>query len=210
VPKYLELPEINYSAFNDDAILPYDLSVKNIIKTIELTNKFLYDLNNYLVSHKYSRLEETLLMNAFAGLISEINVKNLSDACESLVRNVKVGGYPDLIPVGLYEGNSVLRGKGIEVKSSKQVGGWQGHNPEKGHLIVFRYSVDVETMPIENREPTYISHVYVAELEEEDWNFSGRSSSSRRTITASINRKGMKKLRGNWVYNKDIKPLTKY
>ncbi len=43
--------------------------------------------------------------------------------------------------------------------------------------------------------------VYVARLERMDWNFSGRSASSRRTITASVNRQGMEKLRANWLYH---------
>jgi len=42
--------------------------------------------------------------------------------------------------------------------------------------------------------------VLAARLEETDWNFSGRSETSRRTITASINQDGMTKLRANPVY----------
>ena len=42
--------------------------------------------------------------------------------------------------------------------------------------------------------------VYAAKLEPDDWTFSGRSATSRRTITASVNRKGMNKMLGNWIY----------
>jgi hypothetical protein len=42
--------------------------------------------------------------------------------------------------------------------------------------------------------------VYAAKLEEEDWNFSGRSATSRRTITASVNKVGVAKMKANWVY----------
>jgi len=120
----------------------------------------------------------------------------------TLTKNTKVGGYPDLISVGKYPNNSVLRGEGIEVKASKQKGGWQGHNPEEGWFMVFRYKIDNEILPVKNREPTEIIEVYAAKLLEEDWSFSGKSRTSRRTGTASIIGSGMKKLRSNWIYKK--------
>ena len=42
--------------------------------------------------------------------------------------------------------------------------------------------------------------VYAARLEMSDWNFSGRSETSRRTITASVNQHGVAKMKSNWVY----------
>jgi hypothetical protein len=45
--------------------------------------------------------------------------------------------------------------------------------------------------------------VYAAHLNKEDWNFSGRSATSRRTITASVNQQGVEKLRANWIYRSD-------
>jgi hypothetical protein len=42
--------------------------------------------------------------------------------------------------------------------------------------------------------------VYAAKLEIEDWSYSGRSATSRRTITASVNSKGMQKMQANWIY----------
>ena len=37
-------------------------------------------------------------------------------------------------------------------------------------------------------------------LEAEDWNFSGRSDTRRRTITASVNKNGLGKMKANWIY----------
>lgn len=34
----------------------------------------------------------------------------------------------------------------------------------------------------------------------EDWAFSGRSATSRRTITASVTRTGFEKMEANWIY----------
>jgi hypothetical protein len=34
-----------------------------------------------------------------------------------------------------------------------------------------------------------------------DWQFSGRSATSRRTITASVKRSGFDKMEANWIYH---------
>ena len=39
-----------------------------------------------------------------------------------------------------------------------------------------------------------------ARLSKADWTFSGRSESSRRTITASVRRTGYEKMEANWIY----------
>jgi hypothetical protein len=58
------------------------------------------------------------------------------------------------------------------------------------------------------RRPTEIAGVYAAQLRKRDWSFSGRKGESRRTITASITKSGMDKLRSNIVYSKNT-PLPK-
>ena len=68
--------------------------------------------------------------------------------------------------------------------------------------MIFQYSIDIETEPKENRSPTEFVQVLAAELVDDDWSFSGRKGKSRRTITASINRQGMAKLRSNPIYRK--------
>lgn len=202
MPRYIERPSLAKKGFNPHARLPYQFAIKEIEAAINDVYNFLHETNNFLVAKGYSRLEEIMLTNAFAGFLSEIIVKNLADNCRTLVRNMKVGGYPDLIPKDRYPDNSVLKGKGIEVKTSKQKGGWQGHNPEKGWIMVFRYKIDNETEPVQNRNPTEIVEVLAAELDKKDWSFSGRSGASRRTITASIVKSGMEKLRSNRIYHK--------
>jgi hypothetical protein len=200
--KYLSKPLMTKNDLNNDAVLPYDIKPIDIFNTIEKTHNFFFDLNNFLVEQNYSRLEDLMLGNSFAGFLSEIVVKNMADATDNLERNIKIGGYPDLIPHNKYLNNSVLRGEGIEIKCSKQRGGWQGHNPEVGWILIFRYSIDSETQPITERTPTEIIEVLCANLTEEDWQFSGRSETSRRTITASIIKSGMEKLRSNIIYSK--------
>ena len=43
----------------------------------------------------------------------------------------------------------------------------------------------------------------IFESEKEDWRFSGRSKTSRRTITASIIGTGYKKMTENWIYKEE-------
>lgn len=56
--------------------------------------------------------------------------------------------------------------------------------------MIFHYQVDVDRVPIEDREPTKFVRVLAAQLDEEDWSFSGRREGSRGTITAAILRSG--------------------
>ena len=201
MPKYTERPSLVESYFNSDVELPYRLTVTEVKEAINAAYDLLHDVNAFLVSRGYSRLEDLLLGNAFAGLLSEVLVRSLADHSATLVRNTYVGGYPDLILPEAYPSDAALKAtEGIEIKSSKQKGGWQGHNPEEGWVMVFRYTIDTKTIPIEDRKPTEVVEVLAARLEMSDWNFSGRSETSRRTITASINRHGMQKLRANPIY----------
>lgn len=199
--RFIQRPIVLEEHFNDGAVLPYGLTVAEVKQAMHGTYDFFHAINPFLVERGYGRLEDILLGNSFAGVLSETLVKNLSDVSQTLTRNRKVGGHPDLILPGRYPSDSVLRGEeGIEVKASKTKGEWQGHNPEKGWVIIFRYVLDTETEPIDDRRPTEFVEVLAAELEEADWSFSGRTGNSRRTITASINVRGTAKLRSNPIF----------
>jgi len=144
-------------------------------------------------------LQELILGNSLSGLISEFVVKSLARASQTLMANKKVGGYPDLLPKTKYSTDTVLKGTdGIEVKTSIQRGGWQGHNPEKCWVMIFRYTIgkqkDNTTLPLTFTE------ILCARLVKSDWSFSGRKQGSRRTPTASIKKTGVEKLRSNFVY----------
>ena len=111
-------------------------------KAVAETYRLFHGLNNFLLSNGFRPLEELLLGNSFSGIISEFLVKNIARASQTLEANMKIGGHPDLLPKGYYTSNSVLKGdEGIEVKSSIQPRGWQGHNPETCWLMIFRYAI---------------------------------------------------------------------
>ncbi len=114
-----------------------------------------------------------MLGNSLSGIVSELLVKNIARASDALEGNVKVGGHPDLLPIGHYSSNLVLRGdEGIEVKSSIQKGGWQGHNPEDCWLMIFRYIIGGQDGGV--CSPLTFVEILCAKLTKEDWSFSGR------------------------------------
>jgi hypothetical protein len=93
----------------------------------------------------------------------------------------------------------------VEIKTSRYASGWQGHNPEKIWIMVFRYNNEPhkperDSRLLEQRAPFQFVEVLAAELERGDWSAQGRKSGSRRTPTASIVASGTAKLRANWVY----------
>ena len=171
------------------------MMVEEIQKAVEGVYEFLYAVNGALARQDLGLFEELALGNTFSGLLSEILVKNIAKQSKTLVRNKHVGGHPDLLPKGDPMGDDQLRcNEGVEVKTSRQSGGWQGHNPEVGWLIVFRYEL------ASGEAPTHFVQILAADLQAKDWALAERGQQSRRTRTCSINEAGVAKLRANPIY----------
>jgi len=184
---------------NRRVVLPYGLKVEELETAVAETYRLFHGLNDYLQGAGFRPLEELLLGNSLSGIISEFLVKNIARTSETLEANIKVGGHPDLLPKGHYSSNLVLRGdEGVEVKSSIQRGGWQGHNPEACWLMVFRYVIGEQDNGVS--APLTFVEILCAELDRSDWSFSGRRGASRRTPTASVTATGVEKLRSNFLY----------
>lgn len=185
---------LNELFINENVNLPYSLSAQTINKAVCKTYKVFHGLNYHLSSNSQRSLEDMLLANTLSGVISEMLVRHISDSSEALVRNEKTGGRPDLLPTGVYQESLVHKGNcGIEIKASQNSGNWQGHNPEDGWLMVFRYDISEHTS-------LRFTEILCAYLEKSDWNYSGKNGESRRTPTASINKLGLEKLRNNHIY----------
>lgn len=194
---------------NQRVSLPYELTLDEVEKAVSETYRLFNGVNNFLTTSGFRPLEELLLGNSLSGILSEFLVKNIARASHSLVANLKVGGHPDLLPKGLYSSNLILKGEeGIEVKASIQRGGWQGHNPEKCWLMVFRYVVGKQKN--EKVVPMTFVEILCAKLTKKDWSFSGRKGASRRTPTASITTSGVEKLRRNFLYRLPDYGIGKY
>jgi hypothetical protein len=81
---------------------------------------------------------ETLLMPAnFSSIVSEFVIASIPKYCATLVKNRYHNGHPDLIPVNTFPDNRIQYAhEGIEVKASRYLRAWQGHNPEDVWLMV--------------------------------------------------------------------------
>lgn len=181
--------------FNNKVELPHDLTIQQIELAMNDCVTVIKNYDKFAISNDLPNLVDLQTPAGFSSMISEMAIKKLTQHCSTLCQNTYHNGHPDLIPVGIYPNNSILKGtQGIEVKASKLLSGWQGHNPEDVFLLIFVYSLNPEFR---------FRKVLGANLLKEDWTYSGRNSESRRTITASVNKYGMKKLRTNWIYDED-------
>ncbi|MCK4323937.1 MAG: hypothetical protein KAW89_05355 [Armatimonadetes bacterium] len=199
MPEIIVPTELVPRYVNHSVELPYGLRPAHVVDAVAHTYRLFHGLNEHLLQNGFRRLEELILGNSLSGIVSEFLVKNLARVCPLLVCNDKVGGYPDLLPAGRYTTALILKGEeGIEVKASIQKGGWQGHNPETGWIMVFRYMVGEQDDG--SSVPLTFTEILCAKLSEEDWSFSGRKGTSRRTPTASITASGVEKLRSNFIY----------
>lgn len=164
---------------------------------------FLDFINEQLSTKSIPRLEGFLMAANFSSIVGEFMNISIPKYCPSLVKNQYHNGHPDLIPANRFLGDAVqYSSEGIEIKGSRYASGWQGHHPESVCLMVFHF--DSNTAADENKgippKPFQFKGVYCARLDKSDWNFAGRSATSRRTITASVNKSGLTKMRSNWVY----------
>lgn len=201
MPRFTDRPTLHPRGFAHGLSLPYGLRVAEIRAALEDIYDFLHNVNRFLTEKGWERLEETLMAATFSGMISELLVQSTSKQSAALITNQYHNGRPDLLPRRMYADDSVLQGdEGIEVKASRHKSGWQGHNVESGWIMIFQYTIDLDTEPVEEREPTKFARVLLAQLAEEDWSFSGRRGTSRRTPTASIRRSGKEKLLANPLY----------
>ena len=205
MPPYLDRPEARLEEAVDSVELPYGITAVGIVNAINDMYAYLHALNNASVEHGYSRLDDMMQPAGFSGLLSNVFVRSLARAFGSSTPGLAINqwgrGRPDLVPRAVYPNDAVLRGdQGIEVKVSGYGSGWQGHNPETGWICIVQVAIDRIAEPVYERLPTIVDRVMIANLVESDWTFSGRSATSRRTPTASINGDGYRKLEQGGVY----------
>lgn len=197
---------VNPNFFNPNCTLPYGLAVEHIRQAMESFVDFLGFINAQLYTKEIPRLESFLMPANFSSIVGEFIHTNIPRHCIGLVKNQYHNGHPDLIPKGRFPNNAAQYAQeGIEVKASRHASGWQGHNPESVWLMVFYFDSNTSRDSIKgiNPKPFRFKGVFIARIEKGDWTFSGRSGASRRTITASVNPNGRKKMMANWVY-KDL------
>ncbi len=189
--------------FNTNAKLPYGLEIEHIRSAMTGLLDFLGFINGELYSRDIQRIETIVMPANFSSIVGEFMAVSIPRYCATLAKNRYHNGHPDLIPAGMFENNSVqYTHKGIEIKASRYLRGWQGHNPENIWLMVFVFDSNRPADAAKNALPKPFRFVEVlgAQLMKRDWIFSGRSATSRRTITASITDSGYRKMMNNWIY----------
>lgn len=190
------------SGFNRQATLPYGCTIDHVRLAMQDFLHFIGFINKQLHTQQMPRLESLLMPASFSSIVGEFIANRLPIHCPDLARNRYHNGRPDLIPKGFYADEAVLnRQEGIEIKASRYQRGWQGHNAEAGWLMIFCFESNTSSSrTIQTPMPFRFTLVACAYLTVQDWSFSGRSATSRRTITASVTRTGYAKLLSNWLY----------
>lgn len=191
------------NGFNSSVILPYDLNTAHIKAAMEEFLDFLGFINIQLRTREIPRLERFLMPANFSSLVGEFMNISIPKFCPTLVKNHYHNGHPDLIPKEMFPNDSVqYTHEGVEIKASRYARGWQGHNPEAIWLMVFSFEANSANDAKKGlpARPFSFAGVFAAKLELEDWTYAGRSATSRRTITASVNPRGLQKMQENWVY----------
>lgn len=194
---------VNPHRFNPHCVLPYGLEPEHVRRAMEDFIDFLGFINQQLHTKGIPRLESFLMPANFSSVVGEFMNISIPKHCPTLVKNQYHNGHPDLVPRGMFPNDAVQYAReGIEIKSSRHATGWQGHNPESVWLVVFHFDSNTSHDTRRGVAPKSFRFmgVYAARLGKEDWAFSGRLAASRRTITASVTRSGVEKMKANWVY----------
>lgn len=196
----LKKATIDRTAFNKDAVLPYELRLSDFEGAMQDVYDFFYDVNALLSGKGLHRLDDMMRPAALSGTLSDMITASLARFSRSLVENRHFNGHPDLIKRGTYPNDSVAAGEfGIEIKSTRKSGGAvDTHGARRQWMCVFVYEVDNTTEPASNREPMRFTEVYLAEVEESDFRKNARGELG--TKTATLHKEGVNKLRANWVY----------
>ena len=118
----------------------------------------------------------------------------------TLVQNRYFKGHPDLVVQGVYPKNSIQSGTdGVEIKTTRKPGGAvDTHGARKQWMCVFVYETDATTEPANARSPLVFTEIYLGEVVVGDFRKNARGELGTRTAT--LDAKGIARLRENWVY----------
>jgi hypothetical protein len=189
--------------FNPKAKIPRGCTSKHIRAAMQEFVDFLGFINVQMQTRSPPRLETMLMPANFSSIVGEFTNSTIPKYCSHLVKNRYHNGHPDLIPAKCFADDMCQHGnQGIEIKGSRYLKSWQGHNAEDTWLMVFVFD---SNRPVDegkgvSPKPFKFRMVLGAKLKKSDWLFAGRSATSRRTITASVTATGHRKMLANWIY----------
>lgn len=189
--------------FNPNGVLLYGVTIAHIRAAMEEFVDWLGFINQQMHSRELPRLESMLMPSNFSSIVGEFMTSMIPKHAPGVVKNQYHNGHPDMLPAGMFPGDAAQHvEQGIEVKGSRYMKGWQGHNPEDIFLLVFCFDSSRPADPSKNIPPKPFRFIKVvgAQLVKADWLFAGRSETSRRTITATVTDSGYRKMQANWIY----------
>jgi hypothetical protein len=195
-----EPPEKN--GFNPKAVIPFGVTTAHIHAAMRDFIEFLSLLDTQLHNKEMDSIENTLMQANFSSIVGEFVTARIAKHCKTVVKNCYHNGHPDILPAGKYANNACQHAgaDGIEIKASRYLQGWQGHNAENVWLMVFVFQSGRAGPKVDKGQEFKFLLVAGALLEKSDWLFAGRSATSRRTITASVTKQGAQKMMSNWIY----------
>lgn len=191
---------IDRDKFNAAAQLPFELRLKDFEIAIQDMYDFFFDVNSALVARGLKRFDDLLRPAIMSGILSDLLTASLARHSRTLTENRYFNGHPDLIVEGRYPGNAVKAGTdGVEIKATKKAGGAvDTHGAREQWMCVFVYEVDHKTEPAKDRHPLAITEIYLGHVTQADFRKNPRGELGTRTAT--LHKKGIEKLRKNWIY----------
>ncbi len=191
---------VDPACFNRDAVLPYELRLKDFELAMQDVYDFFHDVNRALTERGLRRLDDMLRPAIMSGLLSDMVTASLARHSRAMTENLYHNGHPDLIVQGRYQGNAVKAGTdGVEVKTTLKSGGAvDTHGARDQWMCVFVHKVDKKTEPATDRSPMTFTEVYLGRVVRADFRRNARGELGTRTAT--LHARGIQKLRSNWVY----------
>lgn len=189
--------------FNERCRLPFGLTAQHVQAAMQEFINFIGFINASLRTKGIKRFETMLMPANFSSLVGEFTSASIPAYCHTIAKNTYHNGHPDLVPKGMFPNDAVQHSdKGIEVKGSRYLKAWQGHNAEDTWLMVFVFDSNrpVDASKGVAPKPFRFVKVVGARITQADWKFAGRSATSRRTITAAVLDTGYAKMEKNWIY----------
>lgn len=186
--------------FNQNAVLPFELRLKDFELAMQDVYDFFYDVNLLLAAKGLQRLDDMLRPAIMSGVLSDMLSASVAKHSRTLVQNQYFNGHPDLLVQGRYANDAVKAGSdGVEIKTTRNRGGAvDTHGARDQWMCVFVYGIDHETEPAIERKAMSFTEVYLGQVTTADFRQNPRGPLGTRTAT--LDRQGVAKLRENWIY----------
>lgn len=195
--------EPDLTRFNKNAVLPFELRLKDFELAMQDVYDFFFDVNQLLTNKGLERLDQMLRPAIMSGLLSDMLSASLARHSRTLVQNKFFNGHPDLVVRGIYANDAIKAGsEGVEIKTTRKSGGAvDTHGGRDQWMCVFVYNIDNSTEPAVNRAAMSFTEVYLGQVTVADFRKNARGPLGTRTAT--LDRKGILKIRNNWIYKTD-------